>query len=189
MIMKSAAKVTIVNMVVRSDFLNVESKKIDLSSLASSLEDWNGKYDAECFPSLFLKDPNGRATVLLFGSGKIIMTGIRSEREARETLDKLAERLKTELDVVPNKKYDVINVVARCDVDAEVDLDAAFLKLKNALYDPSLFPALIYRSKDPKFVALIFKNGKINVVGIKNEHDAPRAVELILDALDGCIDE
>jgi transcription initiation factor TFIID TATA-box-binding protein len=44
------------------------------------------------------------------------------------------------------------------------------------MYEPEVFPGLIYRMQDPKTVFLIFSTGKIVCTGTKNKIDVKNAV-------------
>ena len=52
----------------------------------------------------------------------------------------------------------------------KIDLDLASLSLKNAIYDPEVFPGLIYKQNDEiKGTFLIFSTGKLVFTGIAQE--------------------
>lgn len=53
------------------------------------------------------------------------------------------------------------NLVATGDCNHEVRLGLFLAKNEGAVYEPELFPGLIYRLKTPKAVVLIFQNGKV----------------------------
>ena len=43
---------------------------------------------------------------------------------------------------------------------------------RNAEYNPSRFPAVVMRIRDPKTTALIFSKGKMVITGAKSERGA-----------------
>ncbi|KAI1710634.1 transcription factor TFIID (or TATA-binding protein, TBP) domain-containing protein [Ditylenchus destructor] len=53
-------------------------------------------------------------------------------------------------------------------------------------YNPERFDALIIKNKFPKSTALVFKSGKVVVVGTKNEEDARAAGQFVVDKLAVC---
>jgi transcription initiation factor TFIID TATA-box-binding protein len=65
---------------------------LNLNTLAMKLP--NTEYEPEQFPGLVYKLDEAKATFLLFSNGKIVCTGTKSEKEVREALDMLIERLK-----------------------------------------------------------------------------------------------
>jgi len=64
------------------------------------------------------------------------------------------------------------NIVATFDVKCELDLREIAMKARNAEFNPKRFIALIMKIRDPKVTALVFKSGRIVVVGAKSERDA-----------------
>ena len=46
---------------------------------------------------------------------------------------------------------------------------------RNAEYNPSKFPAVVMRIREPKTTALIFSKGKMVITGAKSEHGAMQA--------------
>ena len=58
------------------------------------------------------------------------------------------------------------------------------ISLERALYEPEVFPGLIYRMEVPKVVFLIFASGKIVCVGAKSEDDVQEAVKLLLEEIE-----
>jgi len=48
--------------------------------------------------------------------------------------------------------------------------------MEYAMYEPEVFPGLIYRMQNPKTVFLIFSTGKIVCTGTKNKADVREAV-------------
>jgi transcription initiation factor TFIID TATA-box-binding protein len=44
------------------------------------------------------------------------------------------------------------------------------------MYEPEVFPGLIYHMKDPRAVFLIFSTGKIVCTGVKNEESVKESI-------------
>jgi len=65
---------------------------LNLNTLAMKLP--NTEYEPEQFPGLVYKLAEAKATFLLFSNGKIVCTGTKSEKEVRDALDMLIEKLK-----------------------------------------------------------------------------------------------
>ena len=65
---------------------------LNLDKLAFKLE--NAEYEPEQFPGLVYKVPNSHITFLLFGTGKIVCTGAKNEREIKDAVKKLILTLK-----------------------------------------------------------------------------------------------
>ncbi|XP_037941947.1 TBP-related factor-like [Teleopsis dalmanni] len=67
---------------------------------------------------------------------------------------------------------EVKNISATFNLGMEVDLFYIYCRTRNSEYSPRDFPGLRMRMRIPVSCALIFKSGKVNVVGTKNEADA-----------------
>ena len=80
--------ISIQNMVASGDI----NMTLNLDRLAFKLE--NAEYEPEQFPGLVYKVPNSHITFLLFGTGKIVCTGAKNEKEIRDAVKKLIVTLK-----------------------------------------------------------------------------------------------
>jgi len=81
-------EITVQNIVASGDV----GLALNLNKLAIQLE--NTEYEPEQFPGLVYKLAGTKATFLLFGNGKIVCTGTRSEQLLKEAVEKLVENLK-----------------------------------------------------------------------------------------------
>ncbi len=75
------------------------------------------------------------------------------------------------------------NVVASTTIGDELDLDSISEKFENAEYEPEQFPGLVFRVKEPKTAALIFRSGKVVVTGAKSIGNVGIAIAIVCDAL------
>lgn len=66
----------------------------------------------------------------------------------------------------------IVNIVATVNLSCEFDLFKIAMSLRNAEYNPRRFQAVIVKISDPRATGLIFKNGKMNVVGCRTEETA-----------------
>lgn len=80
--------IKIQNMVASGDL----ELKLNLNDLAFQLE--SSEYEPEQFPGLVFKVPNSNVTILVFGTGKIVCTGAKTEKEIHEKVGELYETLK-----------------------------------------------------------------------------------------------
>jgi transcription initiation factor TFIID TATA-box-binding protein len=78
---------------------------------------------------------------------------------------------------------EIVNVVASTGIGQEINLKQALLALEGADYDPKRFPGLVYRTKDPKTAALLFRSGKIVCTGAKSIDDVYRGMENVFQSL------
>jgi len=85
--------------------------------------------------------------------------------------------------VEPRDTIKIENVVASTGIGTEINLKQATLALEGADYDPERFPGLVYRTKDPKTAALIFRSGKIVCTGAKSIDEVHKGLENVFQSL------
>jgi transcription initiation factor TFIID TATA-box-binding protein len=83
----------------------------------------------------------------------------------------------------PRNTIEIVNVVASTSIGQEINLKQATLALEGADYDPKRFPGLVYRTKDPKTAALLFRSGKIVCTGAKSTDEAYKGIENVFQSL------
>ena len=66
----------------------------------------------------------------------------------------------------------VVNIVATVNLGCEFDLFNIATMIRNAEYNPRRFQAVIVTIQEPRATGLIFRNGKVNIVGCKTEESA-----------------
>jgi transcription initiation factor TFIID TATA-box-binding protein len=154
--------------------------KIDLNLLARKQRD--AEYNPEQFPGLMLRVKNPKATILVFNSGRMVITGLRRESEAEKAVENVIAKIrKAGITVSGTPKITIQNIVASGDLHSRVDLDMAQMALERCLYEPEVFPGLIYRMKTPKAVFLIFSSGRIVCAGTNKETITRKAIYLLAD--------
>ncbi len=79
--------------------------------------------------------------------------------------------------------YKIENIVATVILDQELDLNLIETRIPEVDYNPDTFPGLVYRLRDMKVTALIFKSGKMVVTGAKSVPGLVRAVKKIIRKL------
>jgi transcription initiation factor TFIID TATA-box-binding protein len=77
------------------------------------------------------------------------------------------------------KTIKIENVVASTAIGQEIDLKSLTISMEGADYDPEQFPGLVYRTKEPKTAALIFRSGKIVCTGAKSIEDVDRGLKKV----------
>jgi len=122
---------------------------------------------------------------LIFGSGKMVCTGSKSERQAHKAVMKVVDELNRNGIVILGKpEIQVQNIVASVGLGGYIDLEKVTYSLKRTMYEPEQFPGLIYRMEDPKVVILIFTTGKLVCTGAKKETEVHRAIAKLQDTLE-----
>lgn len=135
------------------------------------------EYRPEIFPGLVFKLKRPKTATLIFGSGKMVCTGAKSEAEAKRAVKSVITRLKKGgIEISKRPKISVQNIVAYASLGGGIDLERAVFVLGRSMYEPEQFPGLVYRMSDPKVVILVFSNGKLVVAGAKKEEEIHQAV-------------
>jgi transcription initiation factor TFIID TATA-box-binding protein len=83
----------------------------------------------------------------------------------------------------PRDTIKIVNVVASTSIGREINLKQATLALEGADYDPKRFPGLVYRTKEPKTAALLFRSGKIVCTGANSVDEAHKGIENVFQSL------
>ena len=150
-------------------------QEIDILAIMEAFE--NADYQPNKFPGLVFKLKRPKTTTLIFRTGKMVCTGARSEKEAKSAVGKVVRELNKEGFKIRSPEIDVVNIVGTADFGGEVDLESMADILDDIMYEPEMFPGLIYRMKYPKVVILLFRSGKIVLTGANREEQVHEAVE------------
>ena len=144
------------------------------------------EYNKKRFPGVVIRINDPKLAILMFGSGKVVLTGAKSIDSLDKGLDYLSTKLRLlNIALYDNLEYKVQNIVTSADLGATINLNkiAVGFNLEQIEYEPEQFPGLVYRMSDPKVVVLIFGSGKLIITGGKTEEDAKHAVQNIMRAL------
>ena len=171
---------SIVNIVASVRF-DIE-KLVDLNLIAMSNK--NIEYNPDTFPGLILRLQKPKSTILVFSTGKLVLTGLKKEKDVRPITQKVIKIIERSGAIIKSEpEIKIQNIVASGDLNLKLNLDLMSISLERALYEPEVFPGLIYRMKVPKVVFLIFASGKIVCVGAKSETDVKVAVANLLEEI------
>ena len=149
---------------------------IDLLAVSNLLP--NALFEKQKFAAITKRLSEPTCTVLLFTSGKMVLTGCKSLLDCILASKIVANLLRSgfpgtvfTLDVIK-----IQNIVGNAHVPIQSDemLDLQrFYKDFNIFctYQPNMFPGLIYRPTSLPIVLLIFFSGKVVITGAKNMSD------------------
>jgi len=157
--------------------------QLDLKRIA--LRARNAEYNPRRFAAVIMRIRDPKTTALIFSSGKMVITGAKSEEEAKTSCKKYT-RIIQRLGYGHAKFLDfrIQNIVASCDIRFPIRLESlAHAHNQFCSYEPELFPGLIYRMISPKVVLLIFVSGKIVLTGAKQRKDIYQAFSNIYAVL------
>ena len=127
-----------------------------------------------------------KTTALIFASGKMVVTGAKSEDDSKLASRKYARIIQKLGFNAKFTDFKIQNIVGSCDIKFPIRLEGLASRHHNfSSYEPELFPGLIYRMIRPKIVLLIFVSGKIVLTGAKVREEIYSAFELIYPVLSG----
>lgn len=156
------------------------SDSLDLNLISEKLPE--ADYNRRRFPGVVIRMENPKLAALVFNSGKVVLTGAKSQDVLSAGLKNLVGKLKTVYPDIPeNSECSIQNMVISADLGTHINLNkiAMSLSLDKIEYEPEQFPGLVYRIDNPKTVVLLFGSGKLIITGGKSEEDAKQAVEII----------
>ena len=140
-----------------------------------------------------LKHP--KATLLIFKTGKINCFGAQNEEDSRKAISIIAQKINfIGYNNIGIKYFRIVNIVATCKLDFEIKLSKlsncfSLIKGKDIfgkykyIYEPEIFPGLVYYMNNPKITLLIFSRGIINFVGAKTRLEINNALRKIYPLL------
>ena len=159
---------------------NLNLKNINLKIKNSELN--NNKL------TLISKFNNSKKTAIIFSSGKMILSGAKTEKESKASSIIFAKLINKAGGNVELKDYKIQNIIASYDIRFKLSLNILYnlinesinnkkkLNLNIYVYDyckmeNSLFKGIIYYLDEEKITIIIFESGKISISGAKNIKD------------------
>jgi transcription initiation factor TFIID TATA-box-binding protein len=173
--MISTSKYRVVNIIANTAI----GSQLNLSTIGKSLN--NCEYEPEIYFALIYRLEKPKLSILVNKSGKIIFTGAKTLEDITAARDLFF----IDLDILGYRpiKTDIIiqNIVFCVKINKSININNILdlNKEKNIKYNPEKFPGLILKNENPKFTATIFKNGNMNIIGLKNFDEILPALELL----------
>ncbi|CAN0179219.1 unnamed protein product [Pylaiella littoralis] len=159
---------------------------IDPGNMANKIR--HAEYNPKKLPALVMRIREPQATGLLFPTGKVVVTGATGVEAAREAANKFVAVVAT-LGLKPATnphalRFTVQNMVATFEMDAPVSLELmAYNQARWCMYEPELFPGLVYQTAHRGVVAHIFSSGRVVLTGAKHEDHLNEALVKLLPML------
>lgn len=183
------------NNVVATATIDIEKatglKKLDFSRLIYKLDDvvYNPRQATTMrFTVRVLHQPKTLGGIF-HSNGKINICGGRSVLMCREGIKKFAKRLGIALGVsqLTITNFTVTNVVATMKLPRPINVRLFKNKhgAKAEINDNR--PGIKYTSMEPRFTAMIFAGGKINLMGCRSVDELPVISSVIQELTDGCL--
>jgi len=159
------------------------NQKINLHEIVEKFP--KTEYNPSVFPGLVFRLKKPKTATLIFGTGKMVCTGAKSEKESRSAVEKVVKQLKQQgIQITEKPVVKIQNIVASAELDGEIDLESLVYKLNRVMYEPEQFPGAVFRMDDLQVVFLIFSAGKLVCVGAKKEGQVYEAVDKIQKLLE-----
>ena len=190
--MISVASLEIENVIVASHL----GKDIELIKLATELP--NARYSSSGNPSViieldrtnpkFIGHKRLKAAGVLFGNGKVLVTGIASLQEGKEIIAKLKSSISDIDPKISTKRATKIeNMVTRLNFGKRLDLQLISNAIPGSEYDPLRFQGLIIRVDDPLASFIIFESGVAVITDIVSEAKAKKAFKELKNLIESSI--
>ena len=132
----------------------------------------NVQYDKQKFAAITIRLYKPFCTVLLFTSGKMVLTGCKNFVQCVLAASHVLEMMEMGFTQFKFHMIDVSiqNIVGNADVKLQHDQEMDLTRMLDenrvyCTYLPNMFPGLIYRPVNSPVVLLIFKSGKMVITG------------------------
>ena len=154
-------------------------KEVELIKLATELPD--AKYSSSGNPSVIVEmdaSDNRKAAGVLFGNGKVLVTGVTTLEKGKEiilNLRKMVKRIDAKISMKRAIKLE--NMVVRSNLGTTLDLQAIALAIPGSEYDPTRFKGLVLRMDKPDASFILFQSGVLIITDIVSEAKAKKALK------------
>jgi len=157
---------------------------LDLKKIALTAR--NAEYNPRRFAAVVMRIREPKSTALVFKSGKLVVTGTKSEKDAKHAARKFGRIImKVGYPDAKFKEFHVENLVSTFAVPFPIHIEQLYRDLppeRHSQYEPEVFPGLIYKA--PTGTLLIFVSGKCVMIGMKTQDDIDKAFLDIIPRLD-----
>lgn len=142
----------------------IMKKKFDLDEILKKVPD-----SQESHYWVKARIPPYNKYTAFYGSGKFLVTGVKSHDELNEVANDVANYLKKCGIDNEIEKININNHVLIDELDFKINLNDLITKLDStqASFEPEQFPGLIFKYED-KLTIMLFSTGKMNIAGVKS---------------------
>lgn len=139
--------------------------RLDLPKIARS--GYNLEYNPKVFNPIVMRLHKPKSTALIFGTGKMVCTGTKDEKNARISARRFARIIqKSGYPNVKFRDYRITNISATCELTFIPHIhNISTDRIKFVDYNTDLFPGLIYRNG---LTFILFKSGKVVITNGKS---------------------
>ena len=172
----AGAPAPVIHNIVSTARVECSRSPLDLTELAQLLP--GSFYDRRRFAAMTVRLADPSCTVLLFSSGKMVVTGGRSWYDCVLSCMTLTRMLRYCMPGVEVRMVgcEIQNIVAHVEIPlppgGRLNVDAMYQRLNlYSTYQKTMFPGLIYRPTACPIVLLCFDSGKVVLTGGKTVRD------------------
>ena len=156
--------------------IELHDAELDLPSISMHMP--NGIFDRQKFAAITVRLHDPRCTVLLFSSGKMVLTGCKTFLQCLCASHDIVSIVRQAYPHTHIRLGGVAiqNIVGNADLHLQdhefIDLDGIMEDYNvYCTYLKHMFPGLIYRPPNSPVVLLLFLSGKVVITGGKSSHD------------------
>lgn len=172
----SSSKLAQVHNLVGTCNLICQNFTLDLQAISQLLP--NAVFEKQKFAAITMRIGEPTCTVLLFTSGKMVLTGCKSYLDCVIASLHILYLMRSNYPgiVFDIEQVHVQNIVGNANINLQtneyIDLESFYQDYNvYCTYQPNMFPGLIYRPTHLHIVLLIFFSGKIVITGAKSMRD------------------
>ncbi|KAK4149014.1 hypothetical protein C8A00DRAFT_38396 [Chaetomidium leptoderma] len=148
--------------------------RLDLQLISQQAR--NVEFNRKKFHAVIMRIREPRSTTLIFASGKMVVTGAKSEALARLAARRHARAIQKCGFHTKFMDFKVQNFVSSATCGFYVRLEGIErLYYQSARHEPELFPGLIYTMVKPSLKCLVFSSGKVVLTGARSKEDVFQA--------------
>lgn len=150
--------------------------ELDLEMVMRDIEIENVTYNPSNFSALIIKTEIP-STIMVFSSGKYLITGVSNNTDVRRSEDRLFEQLRSlGISINQVEKAEIRNIVCTANIEQQIDLPNLMIELglENTEYEPEQSPFLVYRPPTGDCVMTISSSGKTVITGLTTEEQGER---------------
>ena len=155
---------------------------IDIRDLSFKIR--NAEYNPRKVNAIVLRFRYPRGTALLYTSGRVVVSGCKSEEDSRICSKKVAKIVSKSGYNAGYSNYTIENMICSGDVRFPIRLEMLASEHRaDTSYEPELSPGLTYRMHEPKVSMIIYVSGKIVFSGGRSRDMVRDAYERIYPLL------
>ncbi|MCL7476059.1 MAG: hypothetical protein SCH39_04530 [Methanosarcinales archaeon] len=154
---------------------------LDLAAIAKKLK---VSYHPETFDGVVYRIKSPKFTVIFLKNGKVVFNLKKLEdlKPWQSAFEDILRDLGIEFSEI---KPEIQNIVTASDLGRTLDLDQLIVQLgfENAEYHPENFVGLVYRVPEYHATLMIFRSGKVNIMGTKKLKDTRLALKKLKEMI------